>query len=122
MSGFFLTLYLDLDHPEQGCPEGPGWYLDVRNEYGTVDIAPRVKISPQEAEAFGRLAESTIDGKTLNWRPELSSDREATISELLQSGTEEARMTAQRMLDEAEEWAKKIASLRRSLQELDGSS
>lgn len=118
MAGLSLTLYLETQDNDVTAPEGPGWYIDVRDSYGAVDVIPRVRISPQLAEQLGMGFSATAEGGTVNPRPNVER-KDTSIIDLIRAGSEEIRVALQDQLDEAERIATRIAALRRGLKEFD---
>lgn len=51
------------------APEGLGWYLLATDDSldQTVEIIPRVRLSPREVENLSRTVSKLAEGKPLNW-------------------------------------------------------
>lgn len=118
MAGLSLTVYLETSDNEMTAPEGPGWYVDVRDSYGTVDVLPRVRINHQVAEQLGMAFSAATDGRTVNPRPGVER-KDMSLIDLIRAGNEDIHIALQDQLDEAERIATRIAALRRGLKEFD---
>jgi hypothetical protein len=104
MKNLSLILRMQLE----GAPEGPGWYIYAIGDDAQRPVIPPTKVSPSAAGAVAETLATVLRGCEIPIQPQ----------QVVGSGTHLIRQAIKQQLDEAEEAASRIKSLRAALASL----
>lgn len=100
---------------------GMGWYLAATypdDEGNIVEVIPRVRISPQEAEKIGKVLDNFTNGKEMNWAEGANYRRtDRPLHSIISSANARAADLAAIALEQAEQLAARIEYLRARAEE-----